>query len=140
MYRIFLLLAFSFSVSTSAYAGGPEASSKINDPARHSEFIERLEEEGITYRVAEDGQVFYPAYEREKVSKIFRSILGVSEPVYKGAIVGYKQASDVSSKLVEERIPFEVFYQGNSVLFKWPEHLNDKATRIVSGVLRDHGV
>jgi len=140
MYRILLLLAFSFLVSVFACAAAPEVSSKINDPERHSEFIMLLEKEGITYRVADDGRVFYPVSDREKVSKIFRSVLGVSEPVYKGAGVGYGQASDVSSKLVEGRIPFEVLYQNNSVIFKWPEHLNEKAIGIVTGVPSDHGV
>ncbi len=140
MYRIFLLLTFSFLVSVSACASGLEMSSKINDPERLSEFVMLLEKEGITYRVAEDGRVFYLSSQQDKVSNIFMSVLGVSEPVYKGVSVGYEYASDISSKLVEGRIPFEVLYQDNSAMFKWPKHLHDKAIGIVSGVLSDHGV
>jgi len=140
MRKIIYTQIFSFFMVVCACAAESETSSKINDPELHSRFVDLLEKEGVAYRIADDGQVFYPTSEREKVSKIFRSVLGVSDPVYKGASVGYEQASEIASKLVEVRIPFEVLYQENTVIFKWPEHLNDKAIEIVTRVLSDHGV
>jgi len=83
-------------------------SSQFNDSHVQQNFIEKLDENKIRYRVSEDRKVFYAADAAEKVKEIESEI---QAKYYPGCTVSFSDKNEfklMTDKLKEKGIPFSV--------------------------------
>jgi hypothetical protein len=115
----------------------PEEMTKIYDPDSHERFVAILDDKGVTYRVNEHGQIYYPISERSKIKAAEESIWGAIDTYKKGASVNEKVAPLVSKKLSDNKIPYEISNEEGSSTFTWNAKYDKSAMQIVSDVIRE---
>ncbi|MDX1811684.1 MAG: hypothetical protein R3240_07050 [Gammaproteobacteria bacterium] len=70
---IFVLFLF---IAACSMKSGLEESVIIYDPQKQELFIKLLKEQGLDYRVQQDGQINYPVEQKEQVLKAFEKATG----------------------------------------------------------------
>jgi flagellar biosynthesis/type III secretory pathway M-ring protein FliF/YscJ len=135
MFRVILSL-FVVLLSVSC-APDVEQSVKYYDKAHHEQLIKRLKEEGVPYRIASDGQVFYPVSTRDVVKKISAEIIGPVDKSKTGVTIEKKYAEEISKHLDRAGIQYELGEVEGNALFTWDASVNDSALVIVNLVTRE---
>ena len=110
---------------------------KIHDSDSHDRFIAILDDKGVTYRVNEHGQIYYPISERSKIKAAQESIWGLNDETKKGAVVSEKVASLISKKLSDNKIPFEIRHEEGTSTITWDAKYDKTAMQIVRDVIRE---
>ena len=114
---------------------GIEESIKIYDEDMNARFMEILKDENVNYRIASDGQIFYPIEQRNKIKKAQEAIWGPIDESKKGASVQRQDVSEIASRLTSLGINYEVFHDENKSTFSWSSSVNTEAMRVVSEVV-----
>ncbi len=133
----YLIIIFYLFVISCSVQPEPEEMTKIYDAESHDRFIAILDDEGVTYRVNEHGQIHYPISERSKIKAAKESIWGLSDETKKGAVVNEKVASKISKKLSDNKIPFKISHEEGTSTITWNAKYDKSAMQIVSDVIRE---
>ena len=112
-----------------------EESVKIHDADSNARVLHILDDRGIPHRVSIDGQIFYPAEERESVRQAPAEVIGSAEKTRKGASVRIEDAAQISEGLTNLGIEYESFENNSTITFVWNASANDVAMSVVSEVV-----
>jgi hypothetical protein len=134
-FRAFFSVAGSILLLSCGGNSGIEESVKIYDADMNARFIQILDEENVTYRIAPDGQIFYPIEQRKIVEAAQEAIFGPVDESTKGARVQVQDADDIASNLTTLGINYEVIHNEKDVVFKWSAGVDASAMRVVSEVV-----
>ncbi len=131
---LFLSIGLTLLISCNK-SSGIEQSVKIHDPDTNTRFIRILDDKNVNYRIASDGQIFYPIEQSDKVKAAHKAIFGSIDSSKKGASVQTQDANEISSRLTDLGINFEVFHGDDKVTFTWSSSVNAEAMHVVSEVI-----
>lgn len=119
-----------------ACSGDIEESVRIHDAESNARVLQILDDRGIPYRVSIDGQIFYPAEERESVRRATAEVIGSADKTRKGASVRIEDAAQIAERLKNLGIEYESFENDSTITFVWNASANGVAMSVVSEVVR----
>jgi len=133
--RSAIIVACTILLLSCSENSGIEESVKIYDDDMNDRFIHLLKEDNVSYRIASDGQIFYPIEQRNNVKKAQEVIFDPIDESKKGASVQRRDADTIASKLTSLGINYEIFHDENQSTFTWGSSVNTEAMRVVGEVI-----